>query len=558
MVSDMAEVDVEQARSLYNDSPNSDSCTTTLSMADRLDTMYTNSSHREVFNGKLGPHPSSPEIGPPPKKRRVNFDLKIEIKQEVSDDACVPLGPTGSEIGSDIDSYADLPAFPTTPHGGPQVPPLTPGTNLKVGEALRQTYASWNDRTRQLGIPADPRVWAPPQVAAWLQWAAQEFQLFSDSVNEFIHTFKLTGKEMCGLKKEDFCNRAPHFVGDILWEHLQLLQQDVEKEKSALQNAPSNLSETTLTYTELGRGKSPLGHNLSPVPPHGHSSPVPPHTSPVHPHGHTSPHHPHTSPPHPQTSPPHHHGHISPVQDHHTFAPKSEYPSYPPLDRLSHHQFPRNASEQLQYDSHDQYNAFYNHEIKYNPSLSYPRYHPYTTPHPQYDNPYLSHQYIPAHHPAERWPAPSVHPAFQAPGRDSPPTSAPIRPPGGLTYTPQASGPAITPTGPIQLWQFLLELLSDKTCQQYISWTGDGWEFKLSDPDEVARRWGARKNKPKMNYEKLSRGLRYYYDKNIIHKTAGKRYVYRFVCDLQSLLGHKPEDFFNLVGIVPAGSSEED
>ena len=25
-----------------------------------------------------------------------------------------------------------------------------------------------------------------------------------------------------------------------------------------------------------------------------------------------------------------------------------------------------------------------------------------------------------------------------------------------------------------------------------------------------------------MNYEKLSRGLRYYYDKNIIHKTAGQ------------------------------------
>ena len=40
---------------------------------------------------------------------------------------------------------------------------------------------------------------------------------------------------------------------------------------------------------------------------------------------------------------------------------------------------------------------------------------------------------------------------------------------------------------------------------------------------QVAKRWGARKNKPKMNYEKLSRGLRYYYDKNIIHKTAGKR-----------------------------------
>lgn len=104
-------------------------------------------------------------------------------------------------------------------------------------------------------------------------------------------------------------------------------------------------------------------------------------------------------------------------------------------------------------------------------------------------------------------------------------------------YPSPNGGPCFTGSGPIQLWQFLLELLTDKKQQAYISWTGDGWEFKLTDPDEVARLWGMRKNKPKMNYEKLSRGLRYYYDKNIIHKTAGKRYVYRFVCDIQSLLG---------------------
>jgi len=73
-------------------------------------------------------------------------------------------------------------------------------------------------------------------------------------------------------------------------------------------------------------------------------------------------------------------------------------------------------------------------------------------------------------------------------------------------------------TGPIQLWQFLLELLTDRDCQSFISWTNREWEFKLIDPEEVARKWGSRKNKPRMNYEKLSRGLRYYYDKNIIHK----------------------------------------
>lgn len=68
---------------------------------------------------------------------------------------------------------------------------------------------------------------------------------------------------------------------------------------------------------------------------------------------------------------------------------------------------------------------------------------------------------------------------------------------------------------------------------------------------QVARRWGKRKNKPKMNYEKLSRGLRYYYDKNIIHKTSGKRYVYRFVCDLQNLLGYSAEELHAMLDVQP-------
>ncbi|PIK43381.1 erg [Apostichopus japonicus] len=50
----------------------------------------------------------------------------------------------------------------------------------------------------------------------------------------------------------------------------------------------------------------------------------------------------------------------------------------------------------------------------------------------------------------------------------------------------------------------------------------------MTDPDEVARRWGERKSKPNMNYDKLSRALRYYYDKNIMTKVHGKRYAYKF------------------------------
>lgn len=83
-------------------------------------------------------------------------------------------------------------------------------------------------------------------------------------------------------------------------------------------------------------------------------------------------------------------------------------------------------------------------------------------------------------------------------------------------------------SGQIQLWQFLLELLSDSTNMSCIAWEGTNGEFKLIDPDEVARRWGERKSKPNMNYDKLSRALRYYYDKNIMTKVHGKRYAYKF------------------------------
>lgn len=94
-----------------------------------------------------------------------------------------------------------------------------------------------------------------------------------------------------------------------------------------------------------------------------------------------------------------------------------------------------------------------------------------------------------------------------------------------------------------------------------ISWTGRGMEFKLVEPEEVARRWGIQKNRPAMNYDKLSRSLRYYYEKGIMQKVAGRfilvfsvvlksfpkhcssssigeRYVYKFVCD--------PEALFNM------------
>ncbi|TRZ16526.1 hypothetical protein HGM15179_010579 [Zosterops borbonicus] len=73
------------------------------------------------------------------------------------------------------------------------------------------------------------------------------------------------------------------------------------------------------------------------------------------------------------------------------------------------------------------------------------------------------------------------------------------------------------------------KLLLDQKHEHLICWTSNDGEFKLLKAEEVAKLWGLRKNKTNMNYDKLSRALRYYYDKNIIKKVIGQKFVYKFV-----------------------------
>lgn len=82
----------------------------------------------------------------------------------------------------------------------------------------------------------------------------------------------------------------------------------------------------------------------------------------------------------------------------------------------------------------------------------------------------------------------------------------------------------------IQLWQFLLELLANPTeYKDIIEWQGHEFgEFEINDSEKLAILWGQRKSKPQMNYDKLTRALRYYYNKDILEKKKGKRYTYTF------------------------------
>ncbi|XP_023345540.1 protein C-ets-1 [Eurytemora carolleeae] len=374
--------------------------------------------------------------------------------------------------------------------GNFQTSPFTPSTNKNFGDVLKTTYVTWDKDSERLGIPRDPRLWSQDHVSHWLSWAIREFSLQGPHIDTFVTSLSMSGRQVCSMSKEEFISRAPPFMGDILWAHLEILQKDVEKENAKVENAPTNFSEpyhvpdqTHRTYTQLNP-ISPLGQlptsNSYLNSRIDYSQPNPTDTTQY------------GSYPAPQVKPP----------------PPPRVPVYG------------------QYDGY-----------------GYP--HTYQPEHwGQHD---LYQTSLPMHH----------HPAFlqrevsPSPGSDN---TRSLLPNSILTQSP--GGPCFTGSGPIQLWQFLLELLTDKTCQSFIAWTGDGWEFKMIDPDEVARRWGIRKNKPKMNYEKLSRGLRYYYDKNIILKTAGKRYVYRFVCDIQGLLGYSAEEVHAMVDFKPENHKE--
>lgn len=73
----------------------------------------------------------------------------------------------------------------------------------------------------------------------------------------------------------------------------------------------------------------------------------------------------------------------------------------------------------------------------------------------------------------------------------------------------------------VHLWEFLLELLAEDNCRPLITWINkERGEFKLKNPEEVAKRWGILKRKKGMNYEKLGRALRYYYQQGIIKKVG--------------------------------------
>nr|VZI48279.1 unnamed protein product [Spirometra erinaceieuropaei] len=114
--------------------------------------------------------------------------------------------------------------------------------------------------------------------------------------------------------------------------------------------------------------------------------------------------------------------------------------------------------------------------------------------------------------------------------------------PNNCNNTTVAAAAAAAAAGQIELWQFLLELLTDWHHRNAIHLVSEDSEYKLNNPEQVAYMWGQRKDKPTMNNEKLSPAVRYCYDGDMISNVHGKRFVSKFICDLKTLLGFSADE----------------
>lgn len=66
----------------------------------------------------------------------------------------------------------------------------------------------------------DPMKWSEVQVSQWLDWAVHEFGF--NPINKT--NWQLSGLQLCALSKEEFLEKAPPYIGDILHSHLNLLK----------------------------------------------------------------------------------------------------------------------------------------------------------------------------------------------------------------------------------------------------------------------------------------------------------------------------------------------
>ncbi|XP_022906295.1 ets DNA-binding protein pokkuri [Onthophagus taurus] len=323
-------------------------------------------------------------------------------------------------------------------------------------------------------LPSDPRIWSREDVTSFLRWAEREYDLQPIDMDRF----QMNGKAMCLLTRTDLADRAPG-SGDVLHNVLQLLMREVNILQRCLPSSP---------ITPTSRHPYPL----SP-----HSQPPTPNWAFITSQNNSENFHPH-----------HIAAHLMVQNNSVTLSPAPSVDSQSgspqhvesAINNFSHSIFGSSGSNGSGSNQSD------SDEDSYNDAKTSPPNTPsaYSLPPP-----------LPAI--APRSPKEAVSsPVFKGMGREFFPSNE--------SHEPNTNGRL--------LWDFLQQLLNDPAQRytNYIAWKNrETGIFKIVDPAGLAKLWGIQKNHLSMNYDKMSRALRYYYRVNILKKVQGERHCYQFL-----------------------------
>ncbi|XP_066999728.1 ets DNA-binding protein pokkuri [Anabrus simplex] len=324
-------------------------------------------------------------------------------------------------------------------------------------------------------LASDPRVWSREDVTTFLKWCEREFDLPHFDMD----MFQMNGKAICLLTKGDLAERSPG-AGDVLHNVLQLLVRDAQTLQRCLPSSP---------VTPTSRHPYPL-----------------------------SPHHmgsPHPSTPNwyllsasgtdvqtPSLANIVHQGNSVTLSPAPSVDSQSGSPQHTDHNAASSYHSGSNGSNQSDTDE-DSYQENGTNGLQ---TSSSPPFTPTMTT------------------------SVSSLPQPQSPNRENHnPITNGFRPVAREFFPSEAPEPN---TNGRLLWDFLQQLLNDPTQRysNYIAWKNrDTGVFKIVDPAGLAKLWGIQKNHLSMNYDKMSRALRYYYRVNILRKVQGERHCYQFL-----------------------------
>ncbi|XP_018007403.1 ets DNA-binding protein pokkuri-like [Hyalella azteca] len=389
-------------------------------------------------------------------------------------------------------------------------------------------------------LSLDPRVWSREEVIIFLGWVEREYDLPAIDTSKFC----MNGKALMMLNKADLCERAPD-AGDIVHNTLQqILGQSSHVPPSPLTPHHPMLSPSPLTTSAAAATSQtwslmpPEFHNLSHLLQQNSSVTL----SPAHSEqSGGSPRHPDNASTTSNGSAPGypHSGSQSDSEDS-TRDASSPQRSPVPAQTTSQSNFSVHAlasfkqitdyQQRMQaaaaaaaaaVHSQHQEEAHHKHHLQQALQLQHQQQQQSQQSASQLHH-HVSHQ-IPSH--------------VQIKSRSSPPLSSSLS--SSLPASsqqqqqPQSPDEAVEPgTNGRLLWDFLQQLLNDRDGRyaRYIAWRDSSTGvFKIVDPPGLARLWGIQKNHLSMNYDKMSRALRYYYRVNILRKVQGERHCYQFL-----------------------------